>query len=611
MLASGAHVSIGPSGTEKEYLLDLTRGSRAYRHFWDSLVPANAVVIPGRPGRENVQPDVKFWAYDDWSGGEGIKAYDAETPYVYWQGRCNPRRPGQLAPPPTDTQSTMTADNASSTEAAKFVILGGRLYAWQYRKGHYTTDLVTWTDSTVTGLPASHIIDQVTSDQQHIYAATDDGTNKGISRVAIGDAAWTTFSTAVAGVTAKGLANLNGKLYEWGGFRLREYDTTATPPTAGTLVFSVGNSVDPSYGGCVATDNSIVMFSANESQTRVYEYKSAAGALLWRPPSGFTAKAMCYSLGVIYLAGDFNGKAALFAMNLEYKNKLFLGYFRYGISTFTPTWCAEGPGAQILVGMSTGEVFVFDAEQTAISLLDVRTGAGTLVDGISYKDKRAGLFNDGTTTFRTSAWSSDDNVSTSTAGTFESSVWDLGIPEQTKILETIEIAHSDLAGSPSIDVAFALDDLTDAPTYTTTDKDGAAMTATTGTSTTFTVSGNALTRSFKNLRFKATLNSGAILSSITVWCRIKDKVQKWELALRIKKEPPGVAGRQAEPNVLLSNLKTPIDNGDVVRFKDGWDERKNNSTSYDVVIEACDFIADENKPLPGEGTAFVRLRKVP
>lgn len=104
MLASGAHVKIG---AHEFFLEEGLEGH--YRHSFETVfIPRQDV--SGKPGKQNVRPDIQFWSHDDWSGGEGEKFFDPQDPVVYDTSTdANPRIAGQLTARPTKTTVVVAA----------------------------------------------------------------------------------------------------------------------------------------------------------------------------------------------------------------------------------------------------------------------------------------------------------------------------------------------------------------------------------------------------------------------------------------------------------------------------------------------------------------------
>lgn len=107
MLASDAHVKIDT----REFILDETEEGH-YVHNLESLLVSRQD-ISGKPGRQNIRPDLLLWALDDWSGGEGNPVFDPNNFDRYDNGTGNPRVRGRLTSPPARSSTSLSLTGAS------------------------------------------------------------------------------------------------------------------------------------------------------------------------------------------------------------------------------------------------------------------------------------------------------------------------------------------------------------------------------------------------------------------------------------------------------------------------------------------------------------------
>jgi hypothetical protein len=603
-LASGGDIKIG------DYEFDLDENVE--EHYGHELVPVvvqqGPQTIVGIERQALTEPNL-YWGYDDWSGGEGNTVYDPEEPEVYHTGKVNPRTPGYVTAPPTRASATVTAE-AAPTDAWT-TAAGGSLWvvtnnAVDAATGEgsvwYTTDLTNFTVKAVTlaAWTTSDIATAVTSDQKYLYVATVNGANREIHRLDT-SAGTTTWVSAVAGQKYAGLAYFLGKIYGWTGQQLWEFDGTATVPitqAATNKVFSTLSDALPTtfYADIVAAETSLVMFIASEGETQVYEYKDTVGRNIWNPPRGFTAKAIAHSLGVIYLAGLYNQKAALFAMSLVSRQPIFLGYIRESDTLAQDVAEITGThGAQVLLSENTQRVFyIYDAELDALSELDELT-AGTPRSVITFKDRKAAVVTDGTTTVTVYNWTLDNNPS----GTwqFDTPVYDFGLPQEDKVLLGVHITSEALGAAETITVSYNLDE--------------AGWTATTalesGSVNYVSISTTATTKSFRQLRIRIAGTGAAKLFSFVVRAQVKAYEETWDLALKIRDEVPRarVDGRQVDAPVLRDYILSNYTTKSLLTFLDGYRKGENDYSTHTVVIDGIRDIIERN----GEGAMMVRLRR--
>lgn len=428
--------------------------------------------IPGSPGDETLTPQVRKWRLTDWSGGEVGELnsfFDPQDPTAYDSGLCNPRVPGQLSGPPTRTGSTPAASTSAPTFGPFLSSSQGYIVLTHYQKIQYSSNGTTWTTfGSGSGGGSRETTCPTCSDGKYVYFANSD-TPHGIGtiemrRVNIDNAQ--NDQIVLSGANARdtlGIAVLGANLYRWTGAKLREIDLTSTvgwPLADGTLVYSAGG-VDTAntfpttyYGGACSTDNSVAMFYSVPGETTLYEYKAGVGTPLTSFLNGLTARAMCYYLGNLWIVGVFNAQAALFKYDLLTRQGSFVNFIGRG-SSLTPVSCAPGPGDQVLIGMTTGEFYIYSKDLDAISELDVRTGDGTLNAVVAWKDQRCAAMGS-TTVLKFSSWATD-SATTTVSGNLTGSEWDGDLPEETKVLIGIRASFAPIAGTETITLSIKRD----------------------------------------------------------------------------------------------------------------------------------------------------------
>ena len=631
MLASARHVRIGGI----EYFIEESVPS-SYRHLYVPLA-VQRVDISGRPGRQNLEPTQPLTASDSWDRGEGVKYRDSQNPNFYWQGLANPRRSGQIAPPPTRTDSSTAINRPGSSETPAFLFnAGGALWLGGSKFLRRTTDSDTWS-SVTSGIQASGRFTAGTGSPgqkwAYVWDTTAPGDDSGTAEIRRVDSSGTnsTFWTGGSAADTLGMVSLLRRIYTWTGVRLFSYDTSDSLPVSRTLEFSLGVEArtSPFYGDAIATRNTVVMMTAARGDTSLYSFNPAGafdstGAAikvttqLEPMPRGFTARCLGYSLGVIYVGGTYGDKGCLFAYSSVTSQPLFLKWFRFGIENVIPVSMSAGNGSQMLIACqrpdaSTGGfVFVYDAEQNSLSELDETPLEPSIRAVATYTDQRTAVYDDLVTeTIYSESWAADDDVSTTVSAVWQSAIDDLDFPEATKILLALRLTFPALTSGQSITVGYATDDNSDAPTYTSL----AAVNTVGATSATINVSDEVATVTFKSFRFEVTQAAGAILSSITAVCRIPDSTEQFALVLRIADPEEGEPGgaNQSPARTQVKNLRTLKTNEAVAEFVSGYEsDLEEGDVSGDGIITRNVTLEDVDIDLGAgvKGVARVLLKAV-
>jgi hypothetical protein len=611
VLATGGHITIGPY----DYHLDQAVEGH-YRHNFDSLL-AQRLDASGRPGAQNLDPTIMPWIYTDWSGGEGNVFYDVRDNTTFDYGTCNPRLPGKIKGPPARTDATLTTAYDSSS-FAYLLNAGGKVWAIGQRRAEYSADGTTWTEQAGNPAPTAQQAVGATHDQAKVYVGTTDGTTRLIWRFDAdgSDGSWTEVATAV-GITAYGMACLQQYLYIWNGDKLQRTDITAGTPWTFTTVYDQGNTPIASvlYRDAISTENKIFMLVGYNGQAEIHQFDpfsgSGVGTKVWPLPPGFTGTCFGQSLGVIYVAGTYNNKAALWGRSLVSGQALFLGYIRAD-STLIPRFIRAGQGAQVLIGMQSGEVFIYDAEENAFSFLGSRTIADHYLVAVkSFRDKRIALFanSTGSDQLKASAWNSDEDATTE-SWEVVSPAWDYDIPLQNKQLHGWDERFKPILGAETLTFSYQLDET---GTYTALDQITSATSGASNGRVRQQVSTSSATKTFGLLRTKVNGTLGAELYTSTPLSYVSDYAETWDLVLKVKDETSTqrIANRQARGSELIDFLIDTANNKAVVTFVDGYRYAKGpnpatQSSSHTVVIEEPRIILSG----PGEGSVSVRLRNV-
>jgi hypothetical protein len=442
--------------------------------------------ISGSPGERTLTPHLYTWRQTDWEGGEIGELnpfFDVNDPAAYDTGLINPRIPGQIAGPPQRTGGTPTAAAAIPTFGPFLGVSNGYVWLGHGTKIQSSTDGSTWTLQDTT---AYQVTCPPCSDGRFIYFLTHDTPGGiGVMRIRRYDVATPTNQIVVDttnppgdGISrdSLGIAWLAGKLYRWTGTILRSFDLsafgtgTAAITTGGTNEFSTGGDTaaadlaSTKYGGACSTDNSVVFYISTSGQTFLYEFKASAGSQIASFVNGFTCKAICSYLGNVWLVGQQDGDAVVWRYDLGvHVDATFVNYIRRGASSaIDPVSVSPGPGNQVVIGDSAGNVFIVvytPGQPETISLLDTRTGDGTLNAVVAYTNQRIAAMGKGSVTVKTSTWKPDSVVSTSVQnGNVTSGKFNFEFPEEiSKGLFSVHTAFKPITGSETVIVSYKLD----------------------------------------------------------------------------------------------------------------------------------------------------------
>lgn len=611
MLDNGAHVRIGGV----DYMI--AEGEGNYVHEYQPLF-SNSQNIVGGDEKESNRPDLIYWSFDDFSGGEGFKYFNPQDPITYWKGECNPREIGALTAPPTQTAATGLPTLSSSTTCSTyFTRAHGRLYMAKNRQVAYSTDDgLTWSEHTSSPLGAAgDIITGITSDDYYVYvtfhtAPTTTGTRKVDRLTSAGRATFVSNKTSV--LPFRDLVVLEGNLYGWTGRNLNKYALNSSLPIthsdATHMVYDPWDENAPSSGFVAKTvhaDQSIFFMNSSDGRTKVYEWRKDTPTPIWELPEGFDCVDMCVSNGALYLLGKYGtDRSGLFAMSIASRSPIYVSDITPPSGNSVPRKISPGPGYQVLitddVDGSSPRAYVYDAQQDAISMLKEITSFGG-VGTPSAQGKYRLVSGQSSTTWKLMAYSPD--TSPSGAWNWYSGAWDQGYPWSAKTLLGIHVVVDPLPASGTVQV------------YYQDDEDGAWTSAGTvsGTGTKnayLEISNSSSTVQARVYRFRMDGAAGAKVLSMTPVFQIADYTEAWTVNLRIKDEQNA---RNARPKnraktgyKLRENLKTLASNKSVVAFLNGYESKDPGVYStYTVTLEyPQDMITS-----PGEGTARVVLRK--
>ena len=194
---------------------------------------------------------------------------------------------------------------------------------------------------------------------------------------------------------------------------------------------------------------------------------------------------------------------------------------------------------------------------------------------------------------------------TSNLGIMESPVNDFGIADE-KVLASITVNTEPLAANTRVVVKYQIDQDDTWTTAGTHDTDGSK-------SSTFPISTGGNTKTFRNLQIRVELDNNStttvtpVVLSVRAQATVVRGVRVWDLMLDTTDEDAQAQDRSWNGARLALNIAAGGDSGNVLTFKDGYQNREAAQFStYNVVVDEYRLIGDR----PGEGYAMVRLREV-
>lgn len=220
------------------------------------------------------------------------------------------------------------------------------------------------------------------------------------------------------------------------------------------------------------------------------------------------------------------------------------------------------------------------------------------------------------------------DASQAISGTWESSEWDFGVPQEIKALNGVYVnweitdtsTTSGLVANSRITISYALDSNIFLNTYTDLTTITSATTVAAKGRHFITVSDGSSTIKFNRIKFKVTLDNNSsttvappILYSVVPEVQLMAYSEVWDLILRIQDEADNERprARQWKAHQLRDNLEDLAQNKAYVTLLDGarYGSKVSEWTSHVVQVEdPQDVIEDLDT---GEGYCRVRLRAVP
>ena len=568
--------------------------------------------------------DVLTWRWDDWSKGEGQRFIDRQDPdsfrryYFNSTGAVDVLTPGQVSLGYQLTQSYASGATTYSVgpylALTKFDATNNVNNLCLFVDGKVITmgAVDTWTDKGGVMAAAGNLIaGPAAYNGGGMYICSSDGSGAaGSSRVR--KVTWDGTTETVA--TQQASANMDmpvvadNRLYVVydGGNKLvlRQTAMSGTLPLAITDVYTADGT--GSEAGMDALGPRIhIVTQMDGEEPRIHIYDGKQGYERWRAPVGFRMQTTPYDaarfLGdVFYMAGYFNidGKKRSSVVFVTPSRTDTLGIIRDKLEEGLAQVLLPTPKNLLLIGTGrtsgvTSKVFVHDAANDGISqLFDALPSTFEVtsmmnLDGRYYIACRAAA--SGTAgeirVYRTANMDADQYTSsaggmTSTASSNNnrysssalilSSIYDLGYPEEYKLIHDVTLETEPLPSGSSVTVAL----VDETGTVISTDVDSNTMTYSTasGVTKTWKISGvkasdgSGVTRRCKRLSIQLTLNAGTnaattpVVQGVTVHVSPLGFYKLYDMLVSLGDESAGsrILGQTVSGEKQLNNLKALI-----------------------------------------------------
>lgn len=669
MLASGAHIKIG----SYEFMLDETVDAgtavgNLYRpHYkWQEINLFGAgETIPGS-SKQNFRAARLLWL-DDFSGGEGNRVWYPDDPTVYdFSLGLNPRIRGQLTGRPTRARDSMSGAVVANdtTKPLYFGVATGQLFACGGRNAYYWGGS-SWTDVTATmNIGAGYYVTAVGSDPNRVLVGYTNGTNRGI--LALNKSNRKDPNPSGTGNRfVMALGSLHGYIYslEWDAaqtVRLYRYDVSngydynsSTNPIAAKAVtgtsimlesggdYSETNYQASWFGGLTVANDSVFYFVSTPGHSRIFEVGFTTGAApIWAAPDGFTIRDIEFHNGYLYIVGHWGqvanaGFGAVFVFDRKTGDVIPVvepGRTR-GLNSTLSVNGASYMNQSILADGSNGRIWVYDADEDALTMLDsigttggdsvaatdattFTTGTHQITDLATFNATRFVAIGGSGANYQILRYSNDEpanrqagTATNNSSATLTSGIWDWGLPFNQKQLAGFDVVFAPLTTGQTIQVEYDPDgsgfltagSLTSASPDAAKGRSFIALTS---------------AQNFTTLRVRLTLtatngNLPPIVYGIAAEAQATQQV--WELIIRLKDYQTGTRGSKSAAmlngDAARDFLRSAITSGFPVTFIDGYRyQRKGgaNFSTHTVTVEDPEDIVIRG----AEGSMRVVLREV-
>ncbi len=602
----------------------------------------SAGVVQGDSGKFQLRPDILEWRQTDWGGGEGFVVYKPDKSDSYRVGHNIDvfKKHGSIE---LSEKSENTRDNGGASDFAVYSILvtaGEKLFAvdgsgatfgvYEWDAGGEKWGTLTANTGDTNGPPLGS---NAAGSPKFLYYAED--TANDIWQYNHATGTFALFHGATRGIFCFSPSLIRKYLLTaeatiTGGIAVKERDTTATVPVAGTDIYvldhgGAGLSSKLRPRMTVGANAAYMVSHVRKSEAVLHKITpttaaaGGSGEEVFRLP-GFQADALWYQFGFVYMSGRMG--ADIVVVYYDETNETF-GVLsnlqeRTGAQMLSSTawWTATAEGVQGFIA-AFASLTGPDNEDDQVTIIKSSQVTGGVASGTVHDPGsilRNGV-NPSLVWFDGELFWVDDisaaprivrflkDEVTDGTGIMETSVFDFGITDD-KVLLSLKLVTEPLPNATTVVVKYQLD------------QDGTWISAGTHdadseTEIEFVISNSTTTRTFRNLQLRleltGTANLTPVVSSLRVFATVVKGLRFWNLILDCSDEMGALQDRAWDGEKLIDNIETAGDSGDVVAFKDGYHSRRpNDFNSHDVVVDDYDIVMDR----PGEGAAHVRLREV-
>lgn len=609
--------------------------------------------IQGEQGRFQLRPDILEWSISDWSGGEGARFFDSEESARYWVGfDVDPFTQYGALSLARKIETTLNSASATFARSVALAAAGETLYGI-YRdsaESGAVKGLVEWsptverweTNRTNASQTGEGWLGVLGTGGLVYYSSSE-------AKIWRYDTTAVAFAEAVSGQETRYamagpvlgkyfFANLFSGSAQF-GVEVREVSTTAVLPASSTSLFSdvfassgaAGVLADHPPRMAAGPNAAYLMYNSRKNECVIVRITptTAAGAGFGEEIlrlKGFTGEAVVWLLGFLYVIGRLDEETII--ISVDEFNEDFEVILNLGPRRTTPSigaglefgWSVATEGHEpfrALFEHASGP----NADDRSVIVIDgvKRAAAGTSV--FSFDTGNGDVpFHGSTAFFQGELFIAlSSNISsvttsrvfrqlkdeyTSNTGIMETSINDFDIAED-KILLSLHLETEPLPANTSVVVKYQLNQDGTWLTAGTHDTDNSSV-------ATFTISTGAQTRSFRDLQLRLELASTTstatpVVKKLAARATVVKGVRVWDLLLDATDEDAQLQDRSWNGKVLMDNIASAGDSGNVVTLKDGYRNKIQATPSeYNVVVDEYRIIQDR----PGEGYVSVRLREV-
>ncbi len=596
-------------------------------HYSDSgepLRPPNAVTVQGENSQKfQMRPDTLLWTLTDWSGGEGQRKYDAQSPNRSFELNAVSvfERPGTLRPGPyiEDTQ-----DSSGSSDLAIAlipVVARGALYGYARAAANwYLWDSGNdkWgTAQAITG-PASGVR-AVVSDGDFIYTL-ENGASK-LWRATPADQSPTAIATSVISATSRHICENGDNVYvlgQEGNLSIYEVSKSASTPTE-IDTFTMRNT----EAAVLSLNGKVYAMASNGVFTEVREIvpTTAAGGGFGRQFArldGFAATTMWAHDGLLFFVGRFSDseETAVFYMVTDGTYGT-LGALRRDDNLGGGFSAAQSMGGnqRLLDHFFMTEQRSASDSKPALWQIDSISGGMCNFAYAADTDTTSTIYNVVATFEDDIFFAGNENtlrMLRAKGGTFAKnanavSPWhDFDLADE-KILSSIMLSVEALPADWTVHVDYGVNGATawtNVISYTTTNGFGVKTAVSTDTAT------KKIQTMRIRIRFEYTgggvPTSSPVVLGVDVYAMVLKPQRVWRLLLDLSDDHSARGGQTGAKKA--ANIRTASATEGLVDFKDGYEDRgPNKFTTYDVGVDAYRIVMTK----PGEGFAAVTLKENP